>query len=99
MGEGNQEKSGKVAAHVFVRGRVQGVFFRMEAADEARRCGVAGWVRNLPDGRVEAIFYGDRPQVEALIQWCHHGPTVARVDSVEVSWEEPPGIYTDFSIC
>jgi len=73
---------------VIVRGRVQGVAFRAFTADEARRAGVAGWVRNRPDGSVEAAFEGARGAVEALLAFVRRGPRSARVDDVEVI-EEP----------
>ncbi len=80
-----------VRAHVWVSGRVQGVFFRACAEDEARAHGVAGWVRNTRDGRVEAVFEGDRAAVEAMIRWCHRGSPGAVVSGVEVQWEDPRG--------
>jgi acylphosphatase len=70
---------------------VQGVFFRACAEDEARATGVAGWVRNTRDGRVEAVFEGERAPVEAMIHWCHRGSPGAVVSGVEVAWEEPQG--------
>jgi acylphosphatase len=85
------EADGKVRAHVFVSGRVQGVFYRAEARDHARTRRLGGWVRNRSDGRVEAVFEGARPQVESMIDWCRKGPPLARVTSVEVSWESPVG--------
>lgn len=78
-------------AHVFVSGRVQGVFFRASAAQRARELGLTGWVRNLGDGRVEAVFEGGRGTVEEAIAWCRHGPSYAAVDAVEVAWEQPAG--------
>lgn len=80
-----------VRAHVWIAGRVQGVAFRVYTVDEAAVRGVAGWVRNTLDGRVEAVFEGERPVVEAMIAWCRRGPPAARVSSVEVIWEEPKG--------
>jgi len=80
-----------VRAHVYISGRVQGVFFRATTREQAERLGVAGWVRNLPDGRVEALFEGPRPAVEACLEWCHHGPPGARVTGVEVEWQQPRG--------
>jgi acylphosphatase len=77
---------------VFVSGDVQGVFFRAEARNRARRAGVAGWVRNLPDGRLEAVFEGPGEAVESLIDWCRHGPAGADVQEVEVSDEDPEGL-------
>ncbi len=82
---------GTVRAHVWVSGRVQGVFFRACAEDEAQAAGVAGWVRNTRDGRVEAVFEGPHAAVETLIRWCHRGPPSAVVTGVEVAWEEPQG--------
>lgn len=82
---------GPVRAHVWVSGRVQGVFFRACAEDEAQALGVAGWVRNTRDGRVEGVFEGDRARVEAMIRWCHRGSPGAVVSAVEVTWEAPQG--------
>ena len=81
----------KVRAHVFVSGRVQGVFFRYEARRLAVRSGVCGWIRNLFDGRVEAVFEGEKENVERLIEFCRKGPPGARVTGVEVSWEDYKG--------
>jgi acylphosphatase len=78
-------------AHIVVRGRVQGVFFRAETRERARSLGVGGWVRNDPDGSVEAVFEGPSERVELLVGWCRRGPRGAEVDSVEVGWEEPEG--------
>jgi acylphosphatase len=76
-------------ARVRVRGRVQGVFFRVEARDRARSLGLAGWVRNCADGSVEAVFQGEPERVQSMVDWCGRGPSGANVDSVDVSWEEP----------
>jgi acylphosphatase len=73
-----------VRRHVVITGHVQGVWFRDSCQQRARRSGVAGWVRNRPDGSVEAIFEGDDDAVEALVDWCREGPERARVDHVEV---------------
>jgi acylphosphatase len=72
-----------VRRHLRIRGRVQGVWFRGAMAEEARRLGVAGWVRNLPDGSVEAEVEGEPEAVDAIVAWAHHGPPAARVTSVE----------------
>lgn len=77
--------------HVYISGRVQGVFFRDSTREKAREVGVNGWVRNMRDGRVEAVFEGDESKVDEMIQWCHEGPGSARVDQVELSKEEPKG--------
>jgi acylphosphatase len=76
---------------VVVRGRVQGVFFRVETRERARSLGLSGWVRNTPDGSVEAVFEGDRERIESMLAWCRRGPSLARVDDVQTEWEEPVG--------
>jgi acylphosphatase len=78
-------------AQVVVRGSVQGVFFRAEMRDRARSLGLAGWVRNAPDGTVEAAFEGDDERVASMIEWCRRGPAGAGVEDVEVAWVEPEG--------
>ncbi len=80
-----------VRRRVLVEGEVQGVFFRDTCRREAQRAGVAGWVRNRRDGRVEAVFEGRAPAVEAMVGWCRSGPPHARVASVDVRAEEPEG--------
>ena len=87
-----------VRAHVFVSGRVQGVFFRFETRRLARRFGVAGWIRNRRDGQVESVFEGEREVVERMVEFCRHGPSGARVTNVEVRWEEPTGEFEGFSV-
>lgn len=79
----------KVRAHLRIYGRVQRVGFRWSILREARKLGVSGWVRNLPDGSVEAVIEGDEERVETLIGWAHQGPPLARVTRVEIKWEEP----------
>lgn len=74
--------------HVLVSGRVQGVFYRAFCAERARELGLAGFVRNLRDGRVEAAFEGPGEDVDAMVTWCHRGSEWSRVDAVEVR-EEP----------
>ena len=81
----------RVRARVVISGKVQGVYFRGTAEDEARSRGLTGWVRNTPDGQVEAAFEGEQAAVEAVIAWCHRGPPAARVTGVTVTWEEPRG--------
>lgn len=84
--------SERVRAHVHVSGRVQGVTYRATTRREARQRGVDGWVRNLADGRVEAVFEGPEPAVEAMLAYCHEGPSRARVEDVAVEREPPNGI-------
>lgn len=86
MSEGSQ-----VRVRVFVEGRVQGVSFRYYTCQEAARLGVSGWVRNLADGRVEAVYEGPRTAVEEMLAWTRRGPTWAHVDAIAVHDEEPEG--------
>ncbi len=90
--------SERVRAHVIVSGRVQGVFFRAEARQAARRTGVSGWVRNLPDGTVEAVFEGTRAQVDAMLDWCRQGPPTARVDDLQVQEQAATGAFAGFDV-
>ena len=85
-------------AHAFISGRVQGVAFRWETQRVAEKHQVNGWVRNLPDRRVEAVFEGSRPQVNAVLDWCRQGPAISRVDEVDIQWEEFKGEFEGFSI-
>ena len=88
----------KTSAHVSIDGRVQGVFFRSETRNEARRRNLTGWVRNTRDGRVEAVFEGDAEQVEKMIRWCRTGPPAARVENVDADSREYRGEFEDFSV-
>jgi acylphosphatase len=88
----------RVRAHVTIAGRVQGVNFRASARERARSVGVEGWVRNLDDGRVEAVFEGPRAGVNRMVSWCYSGPSPARVDRVDVEWERPTGQDGGFRI-
>lgn len=81
-----------------VYGRVQGVYFRQETAEQARARGVSGWVRNNPDGSVEAVFEGDRRMVEEMVEWCRRGPAAAKVERLEVEGEEPAGEPAGFAV-
>ncbi len=85
------------AVHAFVRGRVQGVWFRASLKKEADQLGLCGWVKNCDDGAVETFAEGPRENLEALVAWCHKGPPLARVDQVETEWTEPAG-NTEFEI-
>jgi acylphosphatase len=85
-------------AHVLVSGRVQGVFFRSETSLYAERLGVKGWVRNLPDGRVEAVFEGEEADVKQLVDFCRKGPSGARITNVNVAWEAYTGEFLGFGV-
>ncbi len=88
----------KVSAHAIISGRVQGVFFRMETKYAADRFGVTGWVRNRSDGAVEALFEGEKQNVDAVLKWCESGPPLSRVDQVAVEWETYTGAFSRFEI-
>lgn len=79
-------------AHVFITGRVQGVGYRYATVDTATQLGLTGWVRNLPDSRVEAVFEGAKEIVEEMVRWCHGGPPAAMVKEVIVEYEHPEGL-------
>ena len=81
-----------VRRHLWVSGRVQGVWYRGSCADRARALGLAGWARNLPDGRVEVVAEGDGEAVDQLVEWCRQGPPHALVADVEVQSEPPQGL-------
>jgi len=89
---------GSKRAHVFVRGRVQGVSFRYYTTQQAGQHGVGGWVRNLADGRVEAVFEGEETDVEHMVRWCQHGPPAAQVDDIDVQWSESEGKFDGFHV-
>jgi acylphosphatase len=88
----------RLRAHVLIDGRVQGVNFRAAAREQARIIGVEGWVRNLDDGRVEAVFEGPEAAVKLMISWCYTGPRPAHVDRIDVEWEQPTGQERGFRI-
>lgn len=89
---------GRVRAALRITGKVQGVYYRWATLQEATARGVTGWVRNKPDGSVEAVLEGDERQVKDLIAWCQRGPEAARVDGVDIRWEPYTGEFKDFSI-
>ncbi len=88
----------KVRAHIFVSGLVQGVFFRQKTKQMAENRGVGGWVRNLDDGRVEAVFEGEETDVHALMDFCRRGPSGAKVSDVEVAFEKFLGEFKNFKV-
>jgi acylphosphatase len=88
----------KASARVIISGRVQGVFFRVETQRAAERYSVFGWVRNRPDGTVEAVFEGQQQAVDAVLEWCKQGPHLAVVKNVEVNWQDYTGEFESFDI-
>jgi len=84
--------------HIFVKGIVQGVFFRHFTSQQAKQMGIKGWVRNLPDGRVEMVCEGDEDSIEKIIAWSRRGPQGAVVEDIEVRYEEYKNEFTDFKI-
>ena len=88
----------RVRVYLRIEGRVQGVYFRASTVSEARRLRLTGWVRNSPDGSVEAVAEGEQAQIEELIAWCRQGPPGARVTLVDVRYESSRGEFSGFSI-
>ncbi|KPJ57230.1 acylphosphatase [Parcubacteria bacterium DG_74_2] len=88
----------KVRVHVLISGLVQGVFFRSHTRIKAKEFGVFGWVRNLADGKVEAVFEGEKESIEKIIEWTKKGPDYARVENVEIKWENYNGEFEDFEV-
>jgi acylphosphatase len=88
----------KVRAHVFVSGKVQGVFFRQTTQEKAQSLGVKGWVKNLPDGRVEAVFEGEENAIKELVAFSRKGPRGALVTDFSVDWEAFADEFDDFTI-
>ncbi len=88
----------KVRVNIFVSGKVQGVYFREKTREKAEEFGVSGWVRNLSDGRVEAVFEGEKDKVEEMVKWARKGPFWAKVNGLEVSREEYKGEFSNFEI-
>jgi acylphosphatase len=83
---------------LFVRGRVQGVYFRASTQREAKRLGLTGWVKNRPDGSVEILAEGEEDELKELIGWANRGPSAARVERVDVRWRSFAGDFADFRI-
>jgi acylphosphatase len=85
-------------AKVIIKGRVQGVFYRQSTCTKSLEMEVTGWVRNMPNGYVEAVFEGCEQKIMDILEWCKQGPDSARVDEVIVSYEEPTGEFSTFKI-
>ncbi|MCT7950412.1 acylphosphatase [Ancylothrix sp. C2] len=81
----------KIRTHLIISGKVQGVGYRYYTAQQAKQLGITGWVKNLPDGRVEAIFEGNKQAITDMINWCHQGPPAAEVTEVTINHEKPQG--------
>jgi acylphosphatase len=88
----------KIRAHLFISGRVQGVYFRQNTRMVATRHRVTGWVRNLRDGRVEVILEGKETDVGEVIEWCQVGPAKATVDNIDIRYEKYRGEFQEFKV-
>lgn len=88
----------KICAHIFVSGIVQGVFFRANTKEKANELKINGWVRNLPDGRVEILAEGDEEKIQKLIEWCWKGPEFAKVENVHATYKKFSGKFNSFEI-
>lgn len=93
MGSGEMRR-----ARIWVSGKVQGVWYRATTVEVAQNLGLTGWVKNLPDGRVEIVAEGPKDSLDKLIAWCHEGPPLAIVGEVKVIWEPYTGEFSTFSI-
>lgn len=88
----------KTRAEVVINGRVQGVWFRATTCEMARSLGLTGWVKNRWDGKVGAVFEGEPSRVRQMVSWCHRGPDLARIESVDVQWKEATDEFADFGV-
>jgi acylphosphatase len=88
----------KKRVRLLISGLVQGVFFRDNTKRKAKELGLFGFVRNLIDGRVEAVFEGEKEKIEKMIEWAKEGPSLAKVEKIEIEWQEYQGEFDDFEI-
>ena len=88
----------KKCVHVLISGRVHGVWFRASTKSKAEQLDLKGWVRNTSHGKVEAVFEGGEKQINEILEWCHIGPPLARVDNIEVKKQNPTDSFDGFSI-
>jgi acylphosphatase len=93
-----KENEKNIRAHIFVSGKVQGVFFRETTRKRANKEGVAGWVKNLRDGRVEAVLEGKEDRVRKMVDWARSGPIWAKIEALDVVWEDYQGEFSGFEI-
>lgn len=87
-----------IRVHLLISGIVQGVYYRQSTKRQAQKLDLKGWVRNLEDGRVEALVEGEKDKIEELIKWCHQGPSNAKVDNVEIDYQEYKNEFQDFFV-
>ncbi|MBD3354894.1 acylphosphatase [Candidatus Woesearchaeota archaeon] len=88
----------KSRIHLIIKGRVQGVFFRANTQKHAEKLNLEGWVKNLPDGNVEVVAEGEKEKIKDFISFCRKGPSSARVDDIDIRWEDYTGEFKSFSI-
>jgi acylphosphatase len=88
----------KESVYVVISGEVQGVWFRASTKKKADELGITGWVRNTPDGKVEAVFEGDENQLNIMIKWCHQGPPLSKVEKVETKNQDTINGFNSFKI-
>jgi len=94
----NKNNKQLVRVHILISGFVQGVCFRAEAKYNAQKFSIKGWIKNRPDGKVEAFFEGDKLDVEKIIDWCKVGPSGAKVKDVSIEWQQYLGEFEEFSV-
>ncbi len=96
--EGLATSGCSIRVRLFISGTVQGVSYRASTQEQARKRDVVGWVRNLQDGRVEALAQGSKDKVEELVAWCRRGPPAAKVEKVEVTFEDVNDEFKTFEV-
>lgn len=92
------QENKKARIHLLISGRVQGVFFRANTKQKAQKLGLMGWVKNTPDGKVEAVAEGEQEAIQRLIEWAKQGPAVAEVEQVDIDWKDYKGKFDSFEI-
>lgn len=88
----------KIRAHIFVSGRVHGVCFRADTQQIAREIGLTGWVKNLLNGKVEIVVEGEKEKVKQMVDWVKHGPPAAKVNNIDIQWQEYIGEFKNFYV-